>query len=639
MRRVRCGTKKGELNTWTFQKIESTFYYRHDAIPNRKPACYQSQLPSAEELVAMAKQTYVEPKGLADEASEYIAGHFTKYTTHYNEYEAKQALSLAKACAFLEWAVRYLQVNSIDVRPNALFEEFGAMVQTLELSYIPSYYRNLKYKILAVYNGEASIAEQIDLPRVGNSNAVQHKEDQELIGWIYQLRSMGQNWTNSHIIRKVKGECAKVGKPEPSDRWIGEVMESWNNKFLTANGRFGDKSKYSSVYRSSMPTANALFAGECWEMDATRVNMIPHAGKEGNKLQFLYIIAVRDVYSGDVVGMHFDLSEDRWAYVNALRNAVENTGYLPYELRYDRFPGHNTEEMKNLFSDLMYLGVKLTCTYKASGKARMERWFGSMQSIALQESPMYYGEGIMSNRKSAHRSADYLAKIRKVAKESGWDFDTASQEAEMRIEKWLNTPYSQWSRKYANVEKSAKQLHDESEKPSVNFVGQATIAYLFGLRKMLQVRHNGLIRTEINKEEFVYRIEDYSVVSRYGQVLCCYDVNDLSVVHIYEPGIGVMKKYLGIANEVAPVVVFGTDAGKGLGKQMAIIKHIEEQREQELQLKVANGGMTWQNDLAIRTPLKVSKQEFESAESVAVNRYVFKEDDGAGLNYDPTNDL
>jgi hypothetical protein len=156
---------------------------------------------------------------------------------------------------------------------------------------------------------------------------------------------------------------------------------------------------------------------------------------------------------------------------------------------------------------------------------------------------------------------------------------------------------------------------------------------------MLQVRHNGLIRTEINKEEFVYRIEDYSVVSRYGQVLCCYDVNDLSVVHIYEPGIGVMKKYLGIANEVAPVVVFGTDAGKGLGKQMAIIKHIEEQREQELQLKVANGGMTWQNDLAIRTPLKVSKQEFESAESVAVNRYVFKEDDGAGLNYDPTNDL
>lgn len=636
LRVVRNYNKIGRIDQWKFQQIDGVYFYRYDAIPDRKPAMYRSQLPTLEELVALSKVKDGDNALLIDLASEYIGENFVKHLVKYNEYNEHQCIALGKACAFIEFAVKYLIEQKIDIRSNAIFQDFGKMVEVLDLKYIPSYYRNLKYKILAVYNGVMTVAEQIDLPRAGNQNSVLHKEDREVQGWIYQLRSSGANYTNSFIIRKIQQECDKVGKPVPSDRWIGEQMESRQMTYLTSQGRFGASGKYGSSTRSSIPQANALFAGDCWEIDGTRINMIPFKSKDKDKkrLDSLYIIAVRDVHSGDIVGMHFDVVEDRWSVSAALRNAVENTGYLPFEIRYDRFPGHNSQEFVQIFEALKYTGVKLTCVHKATGKARLERWFGTMQSIALQESPFYYGEGIRSNRKSAHRSEEYLKRVKQVAKQTGWDFDTASNEAENRINTWLNTPYCQWSRKYAKIEKSPRQMHDDSEKPNVFQVGANMISYLFGLRKTLQVRHNGIIRTEIQKEEFVYQIEDYNVISKYGMVLCCYDIHDLSIVHLYEPSTSPMKKYLGFAKEVTPVQMYGKgeDVGVGMGKLIALTKYFDEMREQELQLQVANGSPF--NESILLTPMAVSKRSVEFVETEIVQRELRMEDEGEGLSDD-----
>jgi hypothetical protein len=637
--RARYGVKSGDLKSWQFQQRENTFYYRYDSIPDKSPANYRSQLPAMSELVTLAYQKPTQSHSLIDEAKEYIGSHFMNFKYHYNEYNENQCISLAKACSFIEWCVNYLIENDIDVKRNDIFQDFGKIVVDLEIKYVPKYYRNLKYKILDVYNKNASVAEQIDLPRAGNGNAIAHKEDLELISWIYQLRSSGANYTNSFIIRKIQEECLKIGKAAPSDRWIGEKMESREVQYLTAKGRFGEWGKYNASFRSSIPQQNALFAGDCWELDGTRINMLPFKSakdKSKKRLDSLYIIAVRDVYSGDIVGMHFDVVEDRWSVSAALRNAVENTGYLPYELRHDRFPGHNTQEMTFIFDALTSMGVKLTCTHKATGKARLERWFGTMQTIALQNSPFYYGEGVKSNRKSAHRSEEYLKKMKVLAKEVGWDFDTASQEAQERINTWLETPYCKWSRKYSHIEKSPRQMHEDSEKPNVNFVGHNMIAYLFGLRKQLQIRHNGIIRTEIAKQEFVYQIEDYDVISRYAHVLCCYDVSDLSAVHIYELSDKPLKKYLGVAKEVEQPQMYGTEAGAGMGKLIAINQYLEDMREQELVRKVANGGNV---DTIMNYPMSVTKHTFEAAETAFVARELKMDDDGDGLANDVFNQL
>ncbi len=63
--------------------------------------------------------------------------------------------------------------------------------------------------------------------------------------------------------------------------------------------------------------------------------------------------------------------------------AVETAGHLPYELAYDRFPGHNTTEWELLFERMKTIGVKLTKTHKATGKAAVERFFGTLQDVIL----------------------------------------------------------------------------------------------------------------------------------------------------------------------------------------------------------------------------------------------------------------
>lgn len=638
LRRIRCGVSKGDFKNWQWQQIDGVFYYRYDAIPDRNPSRYKSQLPDTDTLIKMSGEKPSASSSIIEEAKEFVDSKYQNYLYAYSQYETSKAILLAKACSFIAWSAEYINAQQIDHRSNAIFQEFGRLVEELDVKYLPKYYRNLKYKILDVVMGRSLPSDQVELPRAGNANAVAHKEDVEIMAWIYQLRSSGANYTNSFIIRKIQAECIKIGKPVPSDRWIGEKMASHQMKYLTSAGRYGENGKYNSRYKANVPQANALFSGDCWELDGTRVNMLPFKSenKDKTRLDSLYIIAVRDVHSGDIVGMHFDVVEDRWSVSNALRNAVENTGYLPQELRYDRFPGHNTQEMQFIFDALSYSGVKLTCVHKASGKARLERWFGTMQTIALQESPFYYGEGVRSNRRTAHRSEEFMKRMKKVAKEVGWDFDKASAEAEMRLENWLNTPYCKWSRKYAHIEQSPRELHFESDKPHVKWVDKSMVAYLFGLKKQLQIRNNGIIRTEIAKQEFIYQIEDYDIISRYGHVLCCYDVSDLSVVHLYELSNKPLKKYLGMAKEVDPVQMYGDDAGHGMGKLIALNSYFDQQREADLSLQVANGGLV---EFTLLNPMQVAKPISERVETAYVAKEMGYEDDGADLSHDITDML
>ena len=86
-----------------------------------------------------------------------------------------------------------------------------------------------------------------------------------------QMRQMPQNYSNDYIIRKITEMCELTGKKIPSRRWFGQnVFELPATKFLTSK-RFGSSRK-SHIFKSYIPRQNALYAGDCWEMDATRVN-------------------------------------------------------------------------------------------------------------------------------------------------------------------------------------------------------------------------------------------------------------------------------------------------------------------------------------------------------------------------------
>ena len=614
---------------WRWAKTTNGFYYCYDNIPDKAPAMFRSQLPSRTELNELLKE--VQKEGAATKLQVFIKAHseahFTDYLHCFGDCSPKQQKSLALACSLIEATVTYIRENCYDLKKNNLFIELSDLFQKEDYNYIPHNYRCLKNKVVSILKENKAITDIIYLPRSENKNAAKYN-DAEVESWVLQLRQMGRNYTNTHIIRKIKEMCVLSEKPAPSDRWIGTIMEKHRTNFLTAAERFGDKSSWGNIYKGYIPMANALYAGDCWQIDATRFNIIAHkavadrVGEEKAKRpQYLFIITVRDVHSGDILGYDFDYAENRWAYVNALAMAVKESGYLPYQMIFDKFPGHNTEEFKNLVTDLEARKVRVTFSVKTTGKQRLERHFGTLQTVFMQESDYYYGQGIKSRRRYAHRSEQYLASARKKAAKEGFDYEAAVNEASVIVERYRNTSLNQYSRKYGNIEKSPRQLHMDSEKPNVVLIEPKIYSYLFGLKKVLPIKNGGLIITEIHKTEFIYRVTDYNLISNYSEVLVAYDLEDLSFCHLYENTTSPLKKHLGVAAEEIRAQGFGPNAQWGeVTKRQAIIAQIELARLEDVSVRKAVGD----DILTLLTPGYSNKDDYSNAESSYLETQVLR---------------
>lgn len=635
-----CFHKKDFLpdtqKAWRYGRLNGKFYYAIDNIPSKAPAFYADSLPSRKELIALkdAAQKEQAANPIEEFVKPFLNDHYRSYLPQYGDCTRQQQINLAKAASFLEGISTYIQKQDVETSTN-FFLSIAKLVEELDVKYWPKHYRNIQTIIEKCISGEA-ITDLIHLPRAGNKNAAVHCHDEEIKSWILLMRESGRNFTASHIIRKLQWMCTACEKPMPSERWIGQEMQEANMKFLAAAGRFGAKGRHGQSQRGYTPFANAVYAGDCWQVDGSRFNIIDFKikvtedGKEVSKNVFLYIVAVRDVHSGDILGYSFNLAENRWTYIQALKMATEEAGYLPYEIVFDRFPGHNTEEAKAFFEDLQNRGVKVTFTYKAEGKAKVERWFRTLQEVFMQDSDYYYGEGIQSRNKYAHRSKEYLKAARTKAKQEGWNYDAACDEAAKIIEAYRCTALSHYSRKFKKVNESPAQLHADCEKPNVITLEEHQMVYLFGLRRKARIANMGLIDFEMQGVMFNYRCEDYDVVSNIDYVTIAYDLEDMSRIHLYEINDRPLKKYLGTANEIPDIIPYGPEAFKGYGKQAAIIRQLEDYRQQELEYKKAVG----YDSIAILESGNRNKYEYETADAAATFTHIIGNDENDTDGYD-----
>ena len=414
----------------------------------------------------------------------------------------------------------------------------------------------------------------------------QFKNNDFIKGRLVELASSQRNYSSAFIYRKLRLISQQNGFDKyPSERWVSNELKSPEIKYLIQQ-RYGANTRFNAHYRGYTPAQSALFAGDAWMVDGTRVNIVDHKGKwtdaNGKRhtgQKFLYIVAVRDVMSGLPIGWEYCYDESAKAVIGALSMAVRNAGYLPYEFIYDRFPGHNTDEWLWTEEQLRIKGVIMTKAHKAEGKANIERWFGTLQSVFMAESDLYYGEGVKSSRSYAHRSKEYVTEMRMWATKNNFNFDDACRETNTIIENYINTPYSHYSRKFKSIDKSPQQLHDESDKPNVYPVDQPQYCFLFGLRKQVSIR-NYMIQTQIEGATYYYGIDDVDLTEKYTGVKLwnCFDYEDLSTVHLFDG-----NNYLGSFNEVPPAQRFGPKKDmRAVGITKKIAEKNEERRQQRL---------------------------------------------------------
>jgi len=589
--------------SWRYARKHGTFYYDYDRLPDNR----QKKLPSKEDILDMyeAAMKSNAQSGMESDLDDYLKD-LTPWIKAYSDCTDVQADHLARACGVIQFAA--LEISSREpTSSNDYYRNLSAIIKRKGWQYLPKNYRRLKDKIMKVVNG-APVTKVIRLPRKGNNNR-QPYSDEQVIGWMMYLRSRPENYSNAHIARRVLKMCDIARKESPSFSWIEHFFSRPKNKWLTGAARHRSGRK-GGDYKDYLPIAGALYAGDCWQMDGTRINFIPHKSADGSE-KSLMIIAVRDVHSGDIIGYHLDTKEDRYGYIHALNMAVASTGHLPYELVHDRFPGHNTDEWTLITQKLKREGCKVTVTSTATGKSHVERCFSTLQDVFMQDFPWYYGQGIMSSREAAHRSPEYLASAKKRARREGWGFDDAWRAASAVVENYRSTPLNEYSRRNATVSESPRELYDASETPNVHSIDEWTRVELFGTQRNVTIRNNGLIRMRIHKAEYVYRIEDYEIIKNYKKVTLYYDLDDLEKVYLFAPNEDeVNTHFLCEVMEEQAVQYYGPDADfKRMAKMKAARRRVREKREAELDELVAGAA----DEVALLMPAVVDKVTADTA--------------------------
>lgn len=592
--------------SWKHEQILNRCYFSYSTLPRTAT----SKMPDAGQLSALAVEVQNDIVALVSRA---VYSSFKLFLKLMSEDEARSA-------AVIHEASIYVRQNNISFSKSAFFSALGAEIDMQGLKYLPTSWRNLRDKVEAYYNG-THITDVVYAKNKGNTNHSMFASDNELQNWLFDLAESGKNFSAAVIYRKTRTMCIQSSVKHPSERWVSDWLAKPETQFHISQ-RYGSGSRFNQRYRVYTPTKSALYAGDCWMIDGTRVNIVDHKAvtyKDGKRItgnKFLYIVAVRDVMSGHVLGWEYCYEESADVIINALSQAVRNAGYLPYELRYDKFPGHNTIDWMWIENELRKQGVVMTQTVRAEGKANIERWWGTLQDVFMAEnSDLYYGEGIRSTRRYAHRSKEYIQKVRTHAHKQGFDFDTAVREADMILTKYVSTPFNYYSRKFKEIDKSPLELHNECTHPNSIEISYSRMCYLFGLRKEVSIR-NFMIQTQIEGATYYYGIDDVSVAERFTgvKVWNCFDYENLDKVHLFEG-----DKYLGTFDRITPAQQFGPDRDmRAVGKMKAIGKKMDDARAERLAKNLSTYNEPEGNELGAMLSGKTKKHEYEAAETVTL---------------------
>lgn len=609
LRVAKSRANKGTSKVWLHTELFNKPYFEYSKLP----IATKNNLPTKQNLQNLAISYNNDIISIIKTAKEDTINSFLKI---YGKNE-----DLAISAAILHESNKYIINNNISFSKSAFFEKLANEIDIHQIKYLPKTWRNLRDKIESYTTG-TPITDIIGEKNKGNQNRTKHANNEVLKSWLVDLLESQKNYSAAYIFRQIRRMSIQHGMTNyPSVRWISDYMNKPETQYITQQ-RYGVNSRFNQKYRAYVPTQSALFAGDCWQIDGTRVNIIDHKGtyinKAGKKVtgqKFLYIIAVRDVMSGMVLGWEYCYEESVTAVINALAMAVRTAGYLPYEFIYDRFPGHNTAEWQRVETYMRIAGTIMTVSHEANRKAHIERWWDTLQNVFMMDSDLYYGEGIKSTRRYAHRSKEYVASMRKWANDNKFSYDDACKETDDIVCRYLNTPLSEYSTKFSKIEQSPVQLHADSDRPNTYEITDYTWCFLFGLNKQVSIS-NYMIHTQIDNVHHYYGVDDCDVIEKYTGVklINCFDYEDFGTVHLFDG-----DDYIGSFNEITPAQRFGPNKDmRAVGKLKSIAEKVKaDQSSKRAKIKDAELAEVDEDfsEVSMMQGGIMQKHSYESAES------------------------
>lgn len=180
-----------------------------------------------------------------------------------------------------------------------------------------------------------------------------------------------------------------------------EVVAQWKDR---ESGELAAKNLMQRKFDTIMPTRR----DSIWYEDGTRLNLyyrkyVPGVGYKAAALQVCEVV---DAYSEAFIGCNISETENFESIYEAVRNAVENTGYLPVELVTDNQGGTRRADAQAFLCKVAK--VARTTTPNNPTSKSIEAIFGRFQSQVLHQHWYFTGQNITAKSAKSKVNAEFV---------------------------------------------------------------------------------------------------------------------------------------------------------------------------------------------------------------------------------------
>ena len=294
------------------------------------------------------------------------------------------------------------------------------------------------------------------------SGKVGHEVPLDDFNWIVGMLHSDGKPPVSSAIRYWHTKLRAEGRPQPvSDRTMERALSVFakRNAARWAYMRRGSKYFREHYLPSILIAGSSIKVGELWYSDGCVCNFLvwnPYTNKPCRPT----FVPFLDYASRMIVGFDLDFTENRRVISSAYRNAITLWGFVPLYIKWDNgkafksLSGKNVsraeleaikqlerDEIAEIVGNIYATGVQDildSLPYNPTGKAAMERFFGTFDNGLERYLPNYLGNSIGDKPASLMRNEKDLQAI--SAKLKGDNYLTMN-EAKQLINWWIMDVY------------------------------------------------------------------------------------------------------------------------------------------------------------------------------------------------------
>lgn len=381
-----------------------TYYISYSLIP----APTRAKLPSEIDLRATANlnkyETAVDDyfKFLNYEYTQGYIQHLEPFKAEYPTLSQSKIYKAAKLFAVWSWIVENGNKNGF-----ALYTAFNRVYS--------GFYKNAN----SFYNAKSKAvnkgAKELAIDQRWFTTPQNIKKISEVNKyWTAALISMPQKYSNRQVFEKLCILCKEANEKPPKNKsWVDkyrkQILEENISVYKSRYGAAATKAK-------QLPFASmqcALNANSQWQMDGWTLpfwienpNPLPNEKRYCNRY---VIVLIKDAYSKKYVGYAVGKTEDTTLIMAALRNAIINTGVLPYEILTDNHSFNQTKEAAHFKEAIAAIGTLFTVTHNPQHKSIIERYNRHLDRLC-RDYYGYLGGGIKSKSIDAQPTQELIDK-------------------------------------------------------------------------------------------------------------------------------------------------------------------------------------------------------------------------------------